>query len=899
MGNSSSKDGRGGSSSHHGPGSNRNGDASNHAGASGSSSHPAQGRIYSSRGSRGSRHDISNLLSIVGNADREPAQPERRETRVEREQRKLEKERVARAKERERSVKEEGVDGGYLVTLGTYTGPEDFGKAVVRQLMIERRLAPFWKGLNDHSESWTEHQLVAVVRGLPLPPADEIPPEDPPRSPSTQEANPRSSDMNINHLTVPISSRSPSYTSEANLSPSHPAFSYPGPNSPFGSPPSSNPFFRGRAKTLAALTTSSKNNSQAEMTPQEMQLPKDPFVNGQQLEAFLYKDASECPICFLYYPPYLNKTRCCDQPICSECFVQIKRSDPHPPEHHDANGNPVPIAEVPNDGAPGSNIDQATQLVSEPAACPFCVQPEFGVTYEPPPFRRGLTYGHSGHPLANATSAMSSSSSLASGLNSPASRRRTTSISASAPSVITTDRVRPDWAKKLSDARAHAMRRAAAATALHNAAYVLGNQGGEGGRAFGLGRRRRTMLFGDIPGPSGNGNSSRTPEELNLSQMGAMLAAAGRTGGSIGAPDGGNDLFPGRGSSRSRQRVEDIEELMIMEAVRLSLAAEEERKKKEEKESAKREKKEKKEAAKAAKKASKGTGGIKTGFHPLNPEGMESRSSQATSSMSTMTPSSSRQMPPADDSAGKGKGVDRPAANVALGFNPLSEPTSTLNTEMASQQQSPQQHLEQSRAQVQAGAAHSSEDTAPRSNSGQSLGADLQNHRQVLRNMSTGSDASSLSSFADNSLDASPHESGLDISSNPEARAASGEPMINFGSLAAVMDAEENKEDEAAMSGSRHIERADESSGRSRGDSGNSEGSSNAHIENRSPPPRLPQNSDLAGGGVVAERDDSISALRHTQTQQSDPFDAKHYGDRWNGCNKQAFRWQSMEQNDG
>jgi hypothetical protein len=48
----------------------------------------------------------------------------------------LEKERVARIKERERSLKEEHVDGGYLVTMGVYTGHEDFNKSIVRQLMV-------------------------------------------------------------------------------------------------------------------------------------------------------------------------------------------------------------------------------------------------------------------------------------------------------------------------------------------------------------------------------------------------------------------------------------------------------------------------------------------------------------------------------------------------------------------------------------------------------------------------------------------------------------------------------------------------------------------------------------------------------------------------------------------
>lgn len=33
-------------------------------------------------------------------------------------------------------MREEHVDGGYLVTQGVYTGTEDFNKAVVRQLMV-------------------------------------------------------------------------------------------------------------------------------------------------------------------------------------------------------------------------------------------------------------------------------------------------------------------------------------------------------------------------------------------------------------------------------------------------------------------------------------------------------------------------------------------------------------------------------------------------------------------------------------------------------------------------------------------------------------------------------------------------------------------------------------------
>lgn len=345
---------------------------------------------------------------------------------------------------------------------------------------IERRLAPFWKGLDNHSSSWTEHQLVAAARGLPIPPADEIPPEMV-RSTSNGE-NPRGSDVNINNLTVPISSRSQSYQSDRSNSGRLDAA-----NSGSGTPSTAGQLFRGRAKTLASLATGSKSQS-PDLSPQEIRLPQDPYVNGLPIEAYLYREPSECPICFLYYPPYLNKTRCCDQPICSECFVQIKRPDPHPPEH-----------EQPGQERPPE--EEAEMLVSEVASCPFCVTPEFGITYEPPPFRRGLAYAKqtSPNPLTKTTSATSSQTSLPT-----AGRRRTTSISANAPHVITTDRVRPDWAKKLSDARAHALRRSAAATALHNAAYMLGNNQGETSSRGAFGRRRRTF-FSDSPGASGSG----------------------------------------------------------------------------------------------------------------------------------------------------------------------------------------------------------------------------------------------------------------------------------------------------------------------------------------------------------------------------------------------------------
>ncbi|KAI9289783.1 hypothetical protein BC943DRAFT_356729 [Umbelopsis sp. AD052] len=64
-----------------------------------------------------------------------------------------------------------------------------------------------------------------------------------------------------------------------------------------------------------------------------------------------YENAVECPICFLFYPANINYTRCCHQPICSECFVHIRQPADSP---------------------------MAT------ANCPYCVEPNFGIVYHPP-----------------------------------------------------------------------------------------------------------------------------------------------------------------------------------------------------------------------------------------------------------------------------------------------------------------------------------------------------------------------------------------------------------------------------------------------------------------------------------------------------------------------------------
>ncbi|EGY18534.1 C2H2 zinc finger protein [Verticillium dahliae VdLs.17] len=507
------------------------------------------------RQSRFTRGELNLLgLGSTGANNREEAPYERRETKQEREARRLEKERTAREKERERSMKEEHVDGGYLVTLGVYTGPEDFNKQVVRQLQLDRKIAPFWRGLDDKDDSWTEYQLVCAGRGLPIPAADEQPPEDlVPAAPTPDSAN--TSSQNLANLTVPMGPRSLSVESDYSTSTANAGSAL---ASPTTNPKRSSSPFKPRAKALAAaLSGSSRNNSSANIAPREITLPHDPFVNGQLLEVFLYKDASECPICFMYYPPYLN-------------------------QHHGEPGEPGQ-PQAPN---PEQNPEM---LISEPAACPYCQQSEFGVTYEAPPFRRGLA--HAMPPLSSHNTAMSSQSSLSSTMpgSPPTGRRRTQSLSANAPNVIATDRVRPDWSSKLAAQRAHQARRAAAATALHTAAFLIGENQPQRGFAF------------TRPGRFSRRNTGQNSSSANPGDESPLAHDGEDPNGMEPGPRGSS----GRGILGRRSRMDELEDMMFMEAVRLSLAAEEDRKRKQEKAERKDAKKREKEERKAAKKAEK------------------------------------------------------------------------------------------------------------------------------------------------------------------------------------------------------------------------------------------------------------------------------------------------------
>ncbi|KAJ3005880.1 SNF1-interacting protein [Thoreauomyces humboldtii] len=278
----------------------------------------------------------------------------------------------------------------------------------------------------------------------------------------------------------------------------------------------------------------------------------------------LYKYPVECPICFLHYPSNVNYSRCCDQPICTECFVQIKRPE----------------------------------ATLEPAACPFCVEPNFGILYYPPgsaDHKAKIVEAHpeAATPALLADTVVSSSPSLDAQADSakegesvstgsqsllavpphqtPVAKRRQ-SVSHQSASVVTSDDLRPDWLRKqqqLALARAASQRRNTFAYGTHAAAVRRTRQMYQESDARDLaGAAAAAAALVEHMG--GGGQNSRHGGSVTggvHTPRGVRTDSARRRrqqGGDVGL----NYL------EAMRNMGADLEELMIMEAVRRSLQQE-------------------------------------------------------------------------------------------------------------------------------------------------------------------------------------------------------------------------------------------------------------------------------------------------------------------------------------
>lgn len=68
---------------------------------------------------------------------------------------------------------DDSVDFGALHPQGIYTGPQDWNTEIVGRLIVERKLAPFYRPLEDYEDSWDDEQILAARKEPPPPPLPE------------------------------------------------------------------------------------------------------------------------------------------------------------------------------------------------------------------------------------------------------------------------------------------------------------------------------------------------------------------------------------------------------------------------------------------------------------------------------------------------------------------------------------------------------------------------------------------------------------------------------------------------------------------------------------------------------------------------------------------------------
>jgi hypothetical protein len=205
------------------------------------------------------------------------------------------------------------LDHGHLVpvnqlypnTSSSSRRNRDYDAVTLRQLQLDKRMAPFYKGLSETSEVFS---LAPILTQEPM---------------SDEEL----SSVHTKHALKKTWKRKSKWTSRRSTAIHHARA-----NSMDGD-------MLGNVRSITSVVN---------LPPTEEDTLNK--VERTLTLADLYRDPIECPICFLYYPRNINYAKCCRQPICTECVLQIKRSD--------------------------------TSTTS--ANCPYCVQPDFGIFYVSP-----------------------------------------------------------------------------------------------------------------------------------------------------------------------------------------------------------------------------------------------------------------------------------------------------------------------------------------------------------------------------------------------------------------------------------------------------------------------------------------------------------------------------------
>ncbi|KAJ2082557.1 SNF1-interacting protein [Coemansia sp. RSA 988] len=222
----------------------------------------------------------------------------------------------------------------------------------------------------------------------------------------------------------------------------------------------------------------------------------------------------ECPICFLYYPQNINYTRCCHKPICTECFVQIKR--------------------------------KLEEDRVEPTHCPYCVAPNLGIVYHALPTAAASALAEGARqpitPKSLGESGRARSQSSASSTNT-AGHLVPLGVD---PAVVMSDDIRPARVRELN-AQLEARRRKQMRSAENMAVVAAATRMASARDARRLSTAGSPSRFG---GRSRRGSASSRPHHPPHEYVGYVdaMRAAGHT---------------------------DLEEFMFQEAVRQSLAEQE------------------------------------------------------------------------------------------------------------------------------------------------------------------------------------------------------------------------------------------------------------------------------------------------------------------------------------
>ncbi|KAH8547586.1 hypothetical protein BGW37DRAFT_228798 [Umbelopsis sp. PMI_123] len=348
------------------------------------------------------------------------------------------------------------VDLGSLLPCGLYpNATQDYDYRSIRKLIIDRRIAPFYKGQNDVPDI-----------------EEQVPQQQPPATNGVVES-----------LSVPVAVPQASSSTSTATTKKSPDIGRP------------------RSASSSSVNSAGRPTGQSLAVDSAKERQRALIERMKAREKILYNDAIECPICFLYYPSNINHSRCCDQPICTECFIQIKR----PPE-----------------------------TPATPASCPFCVEENFGVIYKPPQWSQIFERHHllKDGEAAKAVPIRNGATHTTSGKGTNTNKPRRQSVSHKDPEVVLVDHIRPDWNRMLDVSRA----------------------------APGSRRNSATQA-----------NSSRTRGVGGA--IGSIMTRPGRSASSAAS----NEYYVSAAMRRMNLQNMDLEDLMVMEAVRLSLLEEEER----------------------------------------------------------------------------------------------------------------------------------------------------------------------------------------------------------------------------------------------------------------------------------------------------------------------------------